>query len=193
MRSRLPGRGREPADRSPNDVRQLAHLYQANRLNAEAKACYLVIARSPGGLSASDHYYQAEVELEESDLGAAAVDLAATLREEPGYMPARLKLAEVLFKSGKPDEAAKEYAAILVSDAHHPQALYGMARVEQQRGDDDGAVARLRDLVAHHPESTSGAALLANILDRRGETEEAAALRAAEPADAGTAFHPTPG
>jgi len=165
-------------DRSANDVRQLAQLYQANRLNAEAKACYLVIARSPGGLSACDHYFQAEVELEESDLGAAAVDLAATLREEPGYIPARLKLAEVLFKSGKADEAAKEYAAILVSDAHHPQALYGMARVEQQRGDDDGAVARLRDLVAHHPESTSGTALLANILDRRGETEEAAALRA---------------
>jgi len=164
--------------RNPNDVRQLAHLYQANRLNAEAKACYLVIAKGPGGLSASDHYYQAEVALEESDLGTATIELTATLQEEPGYMPARHKLADVLFKSGQPEGAAKEYAAILVTDAHHPQALFGMARVEQQRGNDDAAVARLRDLVGHHPESTSGAALLANILDRRGETEESAAMRA---------------
>jgi tetratricopeptide (TPR) repeat protein len=165
------------SSRAPNDVRHLAHLYQANRLNTEAKACYLVIAKGPGGLSASDHYYLADVALEESDLGTAATELAATLQGEPGYVPARLKLADVLFKSGQPEEAAKEYEAIIATDAHHPQALYGMARIEQQRGNDDAAVARLRDLVGHHPESTSGAALLANILDRRGETEEAASMR----------------
>jgi tetratricopeptide (TPR) repeat protein len=162
----------------PQPVRDLARLYQANRLFTEARACYGVIAAGPGGLSAQDRYYLAAIALDESDLGTARAELTAAVSAEPGYVPARLKLADVLFKSGSPEEAAKEYEAILVLEAHHPQALYGMARIAQQRGDDNGAVATLRELIAHHPESTSGAGLLANILDRRGDAEEAAAMRA---------------
>jgi tetratricopeptide (TPR) repeat protein len=51
-----------------------------------------------------------------------------------------------------------------------------MARVEILRGDDDGAVARLRALVAHHPDSSRAAALLAQVLDRKGDADGAAAM-----------------
>jgi len=161
-----------------DDVRDLARLYQANRLYPEAEACYRVIAASPGGLSARDHYYLAAIAQEKSDLGAAEAELRATLLAEPAYVPARLELAEALFKTGRADEAEKEYAAILGIEPNHPQASVGMARVALQRGDDDGALARLRDLIAHHPDSTSGAALLASILARRGDAEGAAAMTA---------------
>jgi tetratricopeptide (TPR) repeat protein len=160
-----------------DDVRRLAHLYQANRLYPEARACYRVVAAGPEGLSARDHYYLAAIAQDESDLDGAQVELRAALRAEPGYVPARLALAESLFKSGRAEEAGKEYAAVLETDADQPQAAIGMARVELQRGDDDGAVARLKELISHHPESTSGAALLAQILDRRGDAEGAAAMR----------------
>jgi len=159
-------------------VRELARLYQANRLYPEARACYRVIAAAPGGLTARDHYYLAAIAQDESDLGGAQAELRAALQAEPAYIPARLALADTLFKAGRSEEAGKEFAAVLEAEAGHPRALFGLARIELQRGDDDSAVARLRDLLAHHPESTSASALLAQILERRGETENAAAARA---------------
>ncbi len=163
---------------SADAVRELAHLYQANWLYPEALACYRVIASAPGGLSARDHYYLAAIAQDDSDLIGAQAELRATLKADPGYLPASVALAEVLFKSDKPDEAAKEYAAVLDAQPNNPQALFGLARIEQQRGNDEGAVARLRDLVARHPDSTSGAALLATLLEHRGLDAEAASLRA---------------
>lgn len=164
-----------PAD-NPEGVRKLARLYHANRLFAEARACYRMIAAMPPGLTARDHYYLADIAQNENDLAAAQTELRAVVRTEPGYIPARLSLAETLFKSGEPEDAGKEYSAVLAIEADQPQASLGMARIELQRGDDDAAVARLEELMAGHPESTSGAALLAQVLDRRGETDRAIAL-----------------
>jgi tetratricopeptide (TPR) repeat protein len=151
---------------SAEATRALARLYQANRLFTEARACYRVIASGPGGLGAQDHYYLAAIALDESNTDLALAELRSTLDAEPLYLPARIELAEALFQSGKAGEAEKEYAAALKAEPDQPQALLGMARVAMQRGDDDGAVARLRELVARHPDSSSGAALLAQILGR---------------------------
>ena len=95
---------------------------------------------------------------------------------EPRYLPARVALAETLFKSGQEDGAAEEYAAILALEPNQLQASVGLARVELLRGQDDAAVSRLENLMGTHPESTSGAALLAQLFSRRGETERAAAM-----------------
>jgi tetratricopeptide (TPR) repeat protein len=160
-----------------DDVRDLARLYQANRLFPEARACYRAIESSAEGLSARDHYSLAAMYQEESNLERAEAELRATLQTEPGYVPARLALAEALFKGGQADEAGKEYAAVLGLVPFHPQASFGIARVELQRGQEDSAVARLKELIAHHPDSTSCAALLAQILDRRGDKEGSAAMR----------------
>jgi tetratricopeptide (TPR) repeat protein len=64
----------------------------------------------------------------------------------------------------------------LAIEADQPQALFGLARIDLLRGDDDAAVARLRGLMATHPEMTSGAGLLAQVFERRGETAQAAAM-----------------
>lgn len=160
----------------PESIRKLAYLYQANRLYHEARACYTLLASRPPGLTAHDHYYLADLAQNESDLAVAQTELRAVLRLTPDYIPARLALADTLFKSGRADEAAKEYAAVLAVEANHPQASVGLARVELQRGEDDTAVTRLEELMAGHPESTSGAALFSKILERRGETDRAIAL-----------------
>ena len=164
-----------PSD-NPEGVRKLARLYHANRLFAEVRACYRVIAASPPGLTARDHYYLADIAQNENDLAGAQTELRAVVRTEPGYIPARLALAETLFKSGEPEEAGKEYSAILALEVNQPQASLGMARIELQRGDDDAAVARLEELMAGHPESAAAAGLFAQVLDRRGETDRAIAL-----------------
>jgi tetratricopeptide (TPR) repeat protein len=168
----------EARDAGPDAVRDLAHLYQANRLYPEAKACLAVVAARPGGLKAEDHYFLAAMAEDESDLGVAESELKATLAGEPAYLPARLQLADVLFKTGRPEEAAAEYARALNAAPDQPQASFGLARVELQRGDEAGARARLKGLMERHPDSTSAASLLANLEGRLGNAGEAAALKA---------------
>jgi tetratricopeptide (TPR) repeat protein len=160
----------------PEQLRKLARLYQANRLYREARACYQVIAATPSGLTARDHYYLADIAQNENDLVGAQTELRAVLQTEPVYVPARLALADALFKSGRAEEAAKEYSAVLAIEGNHPQASLGLARIELQRGEEDAAVARLDELMAGHPESTSGAALFAQVLERRGEIDRAIAM-----------------
>jgi tetratricopeptide (TPR) repeat protein len=157
-------------------VRKVAQLYQANRLYREARICYQVIAAKPPGLTARDHYYLADMALNESDLPAAQMELHAVLLAEPQYVPARLALADSLFKSGDEAGATKEYAAIVALEPNHPQASLGLARIELQQGNEEAAVARLDELMASHPESISAAALFAQILDRRGESDRAVAM-----------------
>jgi Flp pilus assembly protein TadD len=163
------------SDYDPGDLRSLAHLYHANRLHEEARGCYAFIAKG-SKLTARDHYYLADIAQYEGDLDLAQAELRAVLETEPNYIPAGLELGDALFKSGRADEAEKEYAAILAVEANQPQALFGLARIDLLRGNDDAAVARLEGLMASHPEMTSGAGLLAQVFDRRGEATRAAAM-----------------
>lgn len=169
---------RERATHGTNDdVRRLAQLYQANRLYAEARACYAVMAAQGGGLTARDHYFLAAMALDESDLEGAKVDLVATLVAEPRYVPARNALADAAFKSGRSDEAARHYAAALAVEPENPPASLGLARIELQRGDDAAAADRLQRLLGRHPDSASAAAVLSQVLERQGAAERALALR----------------
>ncbi len=170
-RARVTGGGFEP-----EDVRELAHLYEANRLNDEARACYEIL-RAGRSLTAGDHYCLADIAAYEGDLARAEAELREVLAAEPGYIPAHLALGEVLFKSGRPDAAAAEYRAILAIVPGQPQAMFGTARVELLANDDDAAVATLDALMAAHPEMTSGAGLLAQVLDRKGDAARAALMR----------------
>lgn len=160
---------------NPDDLRALARLYQANRLDPQARACYAIIG--PVAATAHDHYYLAGMAEDDGDLESAAAELRGAIKIDPQYLPARLALAEVLFKSGQPDAAEGEYKGILAVEANQPQALYGLARIDLQRGSDDAAVARLGVLMASHPEMTSGAGLLAQVYDRRGDKERAEVMR----------------
>ncbi|HEU5079096.1 MAG TPA: tetratricopeptide repeat protein [Opitutaceae bacterium] len=163
-----------PAD--PTAIRALAHLYQANQLDAEARACYTWLEKSGGGLIATDHRLLADLALRAGDLPGAVTALKNALAADPSYLPARVVLAECLFKSGETQEAAKEYGAVLAQAPNQPQALLGLARVALQEKNDDVAIGHLEQLIATHPEATSGIALLAQVLTRRGDIERASAL-----------------
>lgn len=162
--------------RDPERVRALARLYQANRLYSAAKTCYALIHSIPPGLSARDHYYLADIAQNEGNLDGALTELRAVIASDPTYLPARLSIAEALFKSGHEEDAAKAYAAVVALAPNHPMAVVGLARIAVQRGDDNTAVSLLENLLAAHPESGSAAALLAQILSRRGEAQRAEAL-----------------
>jgi Flp pilus assembly protein TadD len=171
---------RKKTDQNRNDseaLRRLARLLQANGRDDEALDCYGRLSAIPPGLAARDHYYVALIRLDQSDLAGAEMELSKVLKTEPGYLPAHLKRGEALFKLGREAEAAKEYAAALVIEPDNPPATLGLARLDLQRSDDAAAISRLEKLLATHPESTSGAALLAQVLARRGDAVRAAALQ----------------
>lgn len=163
-------------DFAPEDVSALAHLYQANSLYDEASACYAINA-GRGALTARDHYYRAIIAQNRGDLEGAGAELRAVIETEPRYMAARLQLGDVLFKSGRPEDAAKEYTAILGIEANQPQAMFALARIDLMNGDDSAAVARLSALMTAHPEMTSGAGLLAQVFDRTGDERRAKVMR----------------
>ena len=174
------GDAREKARRSgldPSDVRALAHLYQANRLNDEARACYEILRKSGEGLTATDHYYLADIAQYQGDLDTAVIELRQTIKAAPDYLPAGLALSDVLFKAGRTDEAAKEDQEILVATPNQPQAMFQLARIDLQKGDDDAAIGRLEALLGAHPEMTSAAGLLAQVFDRKGDAERARTMR----------------
>ncbi|HEY9154892.1 MAG TPA: tetratricopeptide repeat protein, partial [Opitutaceae bacterium] len=104
-------------------------------------------------------------------------ELTDTTTQDPAYIPAALTLGEVLLKSGNVERASSVYQAILSREADQPQAMYGLARIDLQQGKEDAAVTRLEQVLRVHPEMTSAAGLLAQILDRKGDTARAASLR----------------
>lgn len=156
-------------------VRQLALLYQANGLFAEARACYGLLPAAQ--LDARDHYYLADLALNTSgDLPAVATELRAALRADGGYVPARIMLAEALFKTGELDAATVEFNQVLAAHPENLQAALGLARIDIARGQSDAAMSRLEDLMANHPEATSAAAVFADLLQQRGEADRAVAM-----------------
>ncbi|HEY1847546.1 MAG TPA: tetratricopeptide repeat protein [Opitutaceae bacterium] len=154
---------------APADLRSLGRLLQANRQNGDARACYELAAARGGKLDARDHYYLADIALYDGDLGRGAAELRLVVDEAPDYLPARLELAEALFKSGDANGAEAAYRGVLERVADQPQAMFGLARIELQAGRDDQAQARLERLLAVHRDMTSAAGLLSQVLDRRGD------------------------
>jgi tetratricopeptide (TPR) repeat protein len=159
-----------------DSVRKLARLYHANGLYGEARSCYTLLAVHSVGLNARDHYYLADIAQNESNLTDTETELRASLVTGPDYLPARLALANALFKSGDEVAAGKEYSAVLQKQPDQPQASLGLARIELQKGDDAAASARLEELLAAHPESTGAASLFAQVLERLGQTDRAVAV-----------------
>jgi tetratricopeptide (TPR) repeat protein len=159
-------------DTALEGVAQLGRLYQANGFNAEAEACWnLLIDEQPG--VARCHYYLADLRRTASDYEAVADLLARTVKLAPDYAPAVLQLANLEFKSGRLDSAAKLYQRRLTLVPGDPYARLGLARVAMQRGQRTEARDQLVALVKDAPDFPSGHNLYAEILAADGDEKGA--------------------
>jgi tetratricopeptide (TPR) repeat protein len=104
---------------------------------------------------------------------AAAIELRQTLRLNPAYLPARIRLAELLFETGNLAESRDLFAALSQEPAVQPAAELGLGRVAAAEGQHDRAVTHLERAVARFPEF--GAAYYALGLSYRtlGRTDDA--------------------
>lgn len=155
----------------------LGMLYQANGFTQPAIESYdAAIARSSAP-NPKLHYLRGVAAEMEGASERAEADFRKTLQQQPAFMPAWLRLAELRYKSGDAAAASANYKKALSIDPDCPEALLALARDELRQRNDLAALNLLERLEASHPEYGSGSSLKAQILERRGQRTEAERVR----------------
>ena len=148
---------------------ELALLYHANAFLKEADTCYTLLTE----LDPEEPrwaYYLADVRLNWGDLGSAEELLKKVVALNHSYLPAQIRLGDVLFKSGKSEAADVLYQRSLELDPGNAYALLGLARERLQRGADEEALSLLNRLVDGNPEFGPGHMLKAQLLEKLGDS-----------------------
>ena len=111
-------------------------------------------------------------------LDAAAAALKQALRASPDYLPARLRLAEVLLDDGQIEESERLFTELTSIAQAEPAALVGLGRIAAARGRHEEAVRHFERAVALFPELGTayyGLARSYRALDRSADAERALA------------------
>ena len=103
----------------------------------------------------------------------AAVRLKEALAIRPGYLPARVKLADVLFEAGQREESRALFTSLSAEPAAEPEALFGLGRIAAADGAHDQAVRYIERALALFPEWGAARYSLALSLRALGRREEA--------------------
>jgi tetratricopeptide (TPR) repeat protein len=109
----------------------------------------------------------------------AAAAFRQALKASPGYLPARVKLAESLLDAGDPGgvaESGRLFDALAREPAAEPAAELGLGRIAAAEGRHDAAVAHLERAIALFPEwgaAHYALALSYRALGRRDEAQRA--------------------
>jgi tetratricopeptide (TPR) repeat protein len=142
------------AQARPGDVSAAGRLAMALHAHGQlqsASAAYRR-ARSLDPQSFEWMYLGAVIQVKLGDFRGAASALRQALALDPGYLPARLALAEALVQSGQLETARGEYVALLRDYPDLAVAHYGHGRVAAMLGDTAVALEQYRKSVALAPE-----------------------------------------
>ncbi len=110
---------------------------------------------------------------------AAAEDFRRALSVTPDYLPARVKYAESLLKSGDLTESERVFRALLEDPLAEIFARFGLGRITAAQGNHDAAVAHFQRAIELFPEWGEAHYALAmsyRALNRREEAAAALAL-----------------
>jgi tetratricopeptide (TPR) repeat protein len=112
----------------------LGMLLQAFEQLESAEACYRrARAFDPGRFDWA--YYLGLVQSQNGENAEAAKNLAGAIRIDPGYVPAKIKLAEVLLILGRLEESRQISEALVREDPRIAPAYYWLGRAAAARGD----------------------------------------------------------
>lgn len=162
----------ETARAHPMDAAAVARfgmvLHAHQQLAAAAQTYARAVALAP---DQPDYlYYQGTVLMAQGLYADAAPPLRAALALRES-VPGRLRLAEALYAGGKPDEARREYEALLRADPALAAAQYGLGRCLQG----EEAAAALRRAVELFPRYGAARFALAAVYRQMGKSAEAEA------------------
>jgi tetratricopeptide (TPR) repeat protein len=163
---------------SARGLTQLSRLYHANGFYPEALTCY-------EGLTILEPRNARWPHLQASIItNFGRMDEALPLRQRvvelaPDYLPARLRLGDVLLKGNRPAEAAETYREALKQAPGNPFALLGVARCALAAGDWTQAREHLREAIAKNPDFIGALSLMVTVSEHFGDRATADSLRLA--------------
>lgn len=163
---------RRPAE----GLAELGRLYHSNGFYPQALICYEGLQLIEPADARWPHLQASII----ADFGR--MDEALPLRRKavalaPDYIPARLRLGDVLLKANHVDEAAQTYADVLRRSANDPYALLGLARCDLANGNWTKAREHLQQAVAQHPDFIGALSLLVTVNEHFGDKLAADSLR----------------
>ncbi len=156
--------------------RELARLYHANGFLAEAARCYAGLEQREPTEPRWPHLH-ATIHAGYGETDSAISLWRQTLALAPDYLPAQLRLGDILLKANQPDQAAAAYAAVLKLERDNPYAVLGLARLDLEAGRWDRARQRLEQVVAK-TNYALGYDLIVSLYERLGLNQRATAIRA---------------
>ena len=157
-------------------VAELGRLYHANSYLREAEACWRLL-RTEQPREAHWSYYLADSRRSAADYTEMAALLAETVRLAPDFAPAWLQLADYQLKTGRIEEAGRDYQRRL---ALRPGDIYGrlgLTRIALLQGRRDEARTLLEQLVKDAPEFSTAHNLYAEMLTEDGDRARASLQR----------------
>ena len=155
---------------------ELAQLYFSNGFTTEAtQTLQLLIKVDPtnGRWPYLLGYLEERAERSE----AALVLFASAARLAPHYVPALIHQANLLAISGQSNQARQIFNRCLALPPD-PRAPYGLAKLDFARGDEPAAIERLYRIVQQYPKFQEAHLMLADLLAKAGEAQQAAEQRA---------------
>ncbi|MGB5304631.1 MAG: tetratricopeptide repeat protein [Gammaproteobacteria bacterium] len=159
----------------PRDAQRNLHLgklLHAYKLLPPAIQCY----RRARRLAPEDYataYLLGFAQAQSGDDAGATVNLRAALDLNPDYAPARLRLGEVLFKTGALAEAQTLFEALLARQPDSAWARHRLAQVLSALDDPEGALSNNRRAVELYADFGPAHYALALAYRDRGDTEQA--------------------
>jgi tetratricopeptide (TPR) repeat protein len=160
----------------PDAVGHLGQMLHANLLHAEAAQCYRrALELDPG--NGRWCYYLAVLIQSTGFSDELASLLSQVPGAEPGFLPARLRLADTHRALGNLEVAEAAYRICVADDSFAPFAYLGLARIAMSRGDMVAAEAALTASLNKLSDHGPAVDLLAVVQSRLGKDEDAAAAR----------------
>lgn len=155
---------------------ELAALYHANGFLDEATRCYAGL-QTVNPKEPRWPHLQATILAGYGDMQPALALWQKVVELAPDYVPARLRLADCLFKTNQRDAATAAYEAVLQRDRDNSYAQLGLARLDLEAGRLDQARARLEQVVTKS-NYTLGYDLIVSLYEQMGLAQRATAIRA---------------
>lgn len=155
---------------------ELAGLYQANGLLQEAMRLYAGLETLQPREPRWPHRH-AVILAGYGEVEPALARWNRVMSLAPDYLPARLRLGDVLLKADRPAEAAALWTEVLRRVPDQPYALLGLARIDVEAARWTEARARLERVLAltHH---ALGYDLIVSVCEQQGDLARAAEIRA---------------
>lgn len=154
---------------------ELSRLYHANGFLREAMQCYATLEQLEPAEPRWRHRHATLLAgLGEAEPALARWEQVRTLA--PDYLPAQLKLGDLLLKTNQPERAAAVFEKVLQRQADHPHALLGLARIDLEAGRWAEARTRLETVVAK-TNYALGYDLIVTVYEHFGDNARALEIR----------------